>query len=46
LPCLRKQAGSGLAAVEHRDIVPGVGRSLCDVPADERGTADDEDAHR
>ena len=42
---LREQTGAGPAAVEHRELAPGVEAGLGDVPADERRTADDQDAH-
>jgi hypothetical protein len=43
---LRKQAGTGLTAVEQTHVVPGIDCRLGDVPAHERGAANDEDAHQ
>jgi hypothetical protein len=42
---LGEQLGSGLAAVEDRDVVAGGEGGVDDVPADEPGATDHEDAH-
>jgi len=46
MSCLREQARAGHAAVEEREVVAAIGGSLGDVPPDERGAADDQDAHQ